>query len=1055
MDREKFQQKALKQTKQKKSKSAEFLMEKEERASTEGIANPAFNISSTDLSAYQTSEEEVIRRDKLDSTLAAHQQKLGLQARAEPRGNECSRNYFDPLMDEEINPRQCGMEVSKEVPVMLDEKLLYDKLMIFLDEENDMLGSHETHVEEKHGEDVSGSLCPASYTKTYDLCEEVEDEEAFPYIEEFEKDVQEEMIRLGNPPLEQHTKKLNTKLSKISQSKEESQALKAAPNACKEGTAAKFSNLAGVNNESNGAAGLRWKVDWSKSPQPIQIQLKCLRGIKDKVPQGSYILKVSLHGRLGGKALPWAQVEAQQWAGTTLPVRHNGNFYDVEICFDQSVHIDAPARKDEKPGEILLFELFLLRGTSTCIDRVVGWGAFPLCNNHLDTVEGKFKCPLLRGHYNSKINRFQKIENLISSDLDHWLCNLYFQIIKLPRYSDEQKEYETGLQFSSNLLVYSSITEKNGVSKETKGGLQDDGLKSSGLPQCHSRCSFASLQGRPLTSLRDSDAHKGSIPTVEKEVGKQFNVVKGWKQCVSKETQRKREDPLLKCFQQEIYLELKVMSSVIQKIKERIQAQTIHIKAQQPTRKLLSNGNDPYKISTGYSDTYCDMIPVKEAHGVYLKMNPDDPSDQYHCPGSPGIRQDTDEAALYSTSYLEELEKHKFSVRCHPPVETRLSRRITKHFYFGVYSVFSELGRGQWSSWDFWFIMMLVSLLWFARLYLHYCSQWVLLQAIAVPVTKFQFYPHTVDLCYQNSLLHTSEELAMVVVGPLTLNTVMLLMVLMRWGCQLLFGSFPSYLSKLIMAWGLWTVLDPLAVFIVDAVLRRLHYATDKPIADCAKLYWLFLRTEESGIPGILITILLYTILFIISSTTLYLYFIRLHNEGWLLDIFQRIQSDETNFFVPFDLEISNQELSYIVKKAEQWRGINGEHRKVVVYDYIWKDHANKPDVSRSDLHHQGETWKYIGNLQGTTVHVAIYTVHLGGFQELYRHFLRLPNGAIIEAFGDIRGINFGDNEVSTVIQEHVSEMDNVLGASSEIKLRERKKNTARWKGDHVDSNTS
>lgn len=54
----------------------------------------------------------------------------------------------------------------------------------------------------------------------------------------------------------------------------------------------------------------------------------------------------------------------------------------------------------------------------------------------------------------------------------------------------------------------------------------------------------------------------------------------------------------------------------------------------------------------------------------------------------------------------------------------------------------------------------------------------------------------------------------------------------------------------------------------------------------------------------------------------------RIHNEGWLLDTFQRIQSDEATFFVPFDLEISNQELSYVVKKAEQWRGINGERRK-------------------------------------------------------------------------------------------------------------------------------
>lgn len=65
--------------------------------------------------------------------------------------------------------------------------------------------------------------------------------------------------------------------------------------------------------------------------------------------------------------------------------------------------------------------------------------------------------------------------------------------------------------------------------------------------------------------------------------------------------------------------------------------------------------------------------------------------------------------------------------------------------------------------------------------------------------------------------------MAVIVVGPLTLNTVMLLMVLTRWACQLLFGSFPSFLSKLIMAWGLWTVLDPLAVFVVDTFLGVSH----------------------------------------------------------------------------------------------------------------------------------------------------------------------------------------------------------------------------------------
>lgn len=87
-----------------------------------------------------------------------------------------------------------------------------------------------------------------------------------------------------------------------------------------------------------------------------------------------------------------------------------------------------PPRKAVKPGMAVLFELFLLGGTYTWIDREVGWGVFPLCDNSLNALEGKFKCPFLRGHYDSKIDRFKKIENLISQDLDHWLCNLYFQV---------------------------------------------------------------------------------------------------------------------------------------------------------------------------------------------------------------------------------------------------------------------------------------------------------------------------------------------------------------------------------------------------------------------------------------------------------------------------------------------------------------------------------------------------------------------------------------------------------------------------------------------------
>ncbi|XP_035751798.1 orofacial cleft 1 candidate gene 1 protein [Egretta garzetta] len=371
MEKEKFQQKALKQTKQKKSKSAEFLMVKEERAATEGIENPAFNISSTDLSAYQPSEEKVIRHDKPDSTLAAHQQKLRLQAHAEPRGNEYSRNYFDPLMDEEINPRQCGMEVSEEDPVKFDEQILYGKLMKLLDEESKML-DFQARVA---SEDFPGSVMPVSSSKARDLHRELEDEVIPSYIEQFERDVQDDIILLGSFSLEQilvlrrdrgivhgsvyverwdgiakaysfiglivsdlvlHSLLLCSK-KKVFSIRVGCQLLEAEENECEEEVAASFGNLAGVNTGLNGAAGPCGKVDCFKTPQPIEIHIKCLRGVKDKVPKGHYTLKVSVLSRLGGGLLEWPKLKEQPWSGTTLPVSHDGNFYNTEIYFGQSI----------------------------------------------------------------------------------------------------------------------------------------------------------------------------------------------------------------------------------------------------------------------------------------------------------------------------------------------------------------------------------------------------------------------------------------------------------------------------------------------------------------------------------------------------------------------------------------------------------------------------------------------------------------------------------------------------------------------------------------------
>ena len=50
-------------------------------------------------------------------------------------------------------------------------------------------------------------------------------------------------------------------------------------------------------------------------------------------------------------------------------------------------------------------------------------------------ASSRYKCPLLRGPVDPQITKHGQFEKLMTSDLENWLCNFYFEIVKLPRYS--------------------------------------------------------------------------------------------------------------------------------------------------------------------------------------------------------------------------------------------------------------------------------------------------------------------------------------------------------------------------------------------------------------------------------------------------------------------------------------------------------------------------------------------------------------------------------------------------------------------------------------------
>ncbi|XP_062415349.1 uncharacterized protein ofcc1 [Pungitius pungitius] len=1051
----KLQQKALQQPKQKKSKSAEFLMGEEQKATLVGIENPAFDGGggSTEISVWLGRE---IRGDRPDSTLAAHPKKMELQPPAKERGNERGQNDFDPSPAEQTDPRHsrmAGASAGDELELTTlnaDENRLYQGMSALLDEEDTFINipgtlpafRDEEVLEVKAGDpeleqrlllhsggDASGSgpsqtnttaktqagacagLGAEAGLKAGRMVMDRERtakmspaEEVIPhYAQQLRERVRPDMITLGSLSLQQQAAqkgplrrrrewaKRKKRLMAIfagtvkvrvcvcvcvcaracSSTTSENLSLRALGEGQEEATA-KFGQMTELPESSSSASRPPWLVTQSTTPQPVEVCVCCVRAARDKLPRGLYAVTVTLHSRLGGPSLAWcSKKEQQQRAASTEPVAHQGRFWDTDLHFNQSLQMLLPAACEVVPSMVLVFQLVSLPGDSSHIGAVLAWGAFPVCGPSLGLVQGRFKTPLLRGEPSTQLDQFKKIEAIISSDLDHWLCNLYFQVKRLPSPTCGGPERCITLSMPSPHPPVSSQTEVRHDQPRSRPPLQAH------LP-----------------------SHPPSHPPSQGRLTPQPVLI----QPQSCPRERGQASPLGGILAGGSPLHLSVDSACVS------------------SSSSLPGKNSSSGANSGNTREKSDPCREKAEGGTHYKKKPikktnsRGPSVSGGGGGGAPPLQAEKQKMQPSTENLskEEMGEFTFSLNSAPTgCGPRLSR-LSERARLALSMLPSELGlplprqqrsHGSWrcSARQLGLIMLLLALMWFVRLYLHYCSQWLYLQAIAVPVNKFQIHAHTVDLVYQSSLLHTREELAMVVVGPLTLNAVTFLLVLIRWGCQQIFVSLPSFTSKFIMAQGVWTVLDPLAVFAVDVVLGRLAYSPDTPVGDAAKLYWHFYRVDQSGAAGVIITLFLYTVLFLFSITILSMNILRFHNDGRMLDVFQRLTAAEGKFFLPQDLELSNQELSYIVKKAEQWRGFNGERRKVAVYDYIWTvEDPLAGSAAPSDLPRDGATLP-----EGeTSTHVAVYTLYLSGLKQRYRHFLRQPDGAIIEVIGDMEGLD-------------------------------------------------
>jgi hypothetical protein len=305
----------------------------------------------------------------------------------------------------------------------------------------------------------------------------------------------------------------------------------------------------------------------------------------------------------------------------------------------------------------------------------------------------------------------------------------------------------------------------------------------------------------------------------------------------------------------------------------------------------------------------------------------------------------------------------------------------------------------RWKTLDFWIAFLLLAAAVWVRMLVHYLGQYLYLISIGVHVFEFTPYFSYVSLLYSNETVPLLTQTFVVLWGPLSNIILFVFLCLCTKGVQAMLGTFPDTLSRFLLALGLNTVLDPFLIALVDALRENSD----------GDMFKLFNKFGTIGVGefwgGVVLTFALYVMMLIMSLLAFYTYLNFLHMNGRMLDVYYRLNGDESKFFLPHDMEISLRVLRYILARAKRFKGFHGGTRQVTVTRYTVRDHVDPDFVDE-------------------TMHLSLYNVEKGSSELemlegrfLHRHFIRKSDGTILELI---------ESEFSAEV-DHYAEMEGKL----------------------------
>ena len=320
----------------------------------------------------------------------------------------------------------------------------------------------------------------------------------------------------------------------------------------------------------------------------------------------------------------------------------------------------------------------------------------------------------------------------------------------------------------------------------------------------------------------------------------------------------------------------------------------------------------------------------------------------------------------------EQFDEYQTSVTAPDGLKSR--EGSYKKFRYMMSELMSDLGFRTLKHADMYLTLAILILMAWVSRFFHYVAQWFYIKAINVEVVEFRALYATLQLRYASDTSF-AIELGVTAIGPASLILLFVILSAIAVLVKRVLLWYPKIAYRMTMASGVIAFMDWLIVLIESLCFGLVDGDWQ---GDSFKLYNYFARASERAPMGGLITGMVYVTLSGFALFLVYIYLLYIHLGGRMLDVYTRLTGSETKFFVPMDSEVSEAYLKWVCAKAHKFGNAQAHQRKIVVGEYTMNDLS---DEAKSKM----------------LSHVAIYTQLEDGKKQLYRHFVRMTDGAICE----------------------------------------------------------